>query len=540
MTTRFCPHILGAKISGHESSIVNTIAQTQPTVMLVMDSDNLATQINTYAPHTLVIQRRWRVDDNAIWNGGDPEEYCQFITNNYTADPHHVVQVLNEPAAYGADVAKLTAFLKTCGNILRAHGYRAVLGNIGSATVQPSDLESGLWDGYLRYLAAESARPDGHIAGFHEYTFALLPFGAGVFTADDLRNPVHIEPENWRNINLDDPTPYPGWWHLLRVEWFQRRAVAIGAGRFKVILTEFGWDDMPDLAPTGIRQYLTDTYGIPLNDKGQPYKGLRGILTLQNVWYRWFPLWTMSEAAYYQLEWCNRNYPQDYIGFCLFTMSYNDEWADDWGFNFDGLPGLWQRLAGLSVPIPAPEPPPDNGPPPETWPPMTEEGKSWRTLALIEAAVIAFIVIWSLISYHVPQPINLSIGVTSMEILPVSEAGNILMVAIASILAGGLAAPVTTPLVNLLKLLDVYRVKFFGGATLSGDVLSFVVAALVTIVVWVSQWLGVSVQVNNVFDLIVAILPAILAFLATVLGQRQLFQLSVKNSIPVFGYQRTK
>jgi hypothetical protein len=410
---RFGFHNLGTRLdNGAQSDVVQQAGRQQPTVALVQDSDNLAARILEVAPHCLVIQKRWRPDESTCWQWQSPADFVAQATSWGAMDKRVLVYALNEPAAFGEDITTLCNWLIAVGRECTRLGYRAVLGNIGPAIYPPDVIESGRFDNYLRYLHEESLKPDGHFAGWHEYTFAFLPFGAGEYVTDELRNPAALQPP-WRNVTslsalakwsyqamkLAAPTGpdirwpypyedkehrpyanwwlhegdfaeshaqilYPRWWHLLRSQWFELYAASKGIGKHKKLITEFGWDDMPDLAPTGIRQYLSDAYGIPNNDKGVPYKGLRGGRTLRNVWEAWWPGWTFEEAVMQQLLWAETNYPADYIGFCLFTISQNTEWSDDWGFNWLPERALLERMATYTPPEPPPDEPPEDDEPP--------------------------------------------------------------------------------------------------------------------------------------------------------------------------------
>lgn len=124
-----------------------------------------------------------------------------------------------------------------------------------------------------------------------------------------------------------------------------------------------------------------------------------------------------------------------------------------------------------------------------------------------------------------------------MEIISITEAGNILMAAIGAILAGGLAAPVTQPIVNVLK----YILKLVGQENLiSGNGLSLLVAAVVSFAIWLSRHFGVELQATNVMDWLTVALPIVLSGLSMFLSQKGMFALSQRFEIPVFGYTRSK
>lgn len=124
-----------------------------------------------------------------------------------------------------------------------------------------------------------------------------------------------------------------------------------------------------------------------------------------------------------------------------------------------------------------------------------------------------------------------------MDIVPITVAGEMLITAIAAILAGGLVAPVNVPLVNLAK----YILNLVGlEGHVSGNVLSLVVAAGITIAVWLSRHFGVELQLTTVFDWLTLAIPMVLSGLAMFFGQKATFAYMQKHDVPLFGYTRSK
>ena len=123
-----------------------------------------------------------------------------------------------------------------------------------------------------------------------------------------------------------------------------------------------------------------------------------------------------------------------------------------------------------------------------------------------------------------------------MEIISINEAWVIILAAIGSILAGGLASPVTEPIVSLVK----WVLKRVGWeAQVSGDTISLAVAAVVTIVIWLSRRFGVELQIETVFDALVQLIPAITLMLGAFFGQKFVYQVAQRGSVPLFGYKRS-
>lgn len=112
-------------------------------------------------------------------------------------------------------------------------------------------------------------------------------------------------------------------------------------------------------------------------------------------------------------------------------------------------------------------------------------------------------------------------AVTSLE-----RAADMLMSALAGILAGAATAPITTTIVGLLKIPLPNNPKL----------LSFVVAALVTGLTWIAQRFGVDVQLKSLFDFIVEIVPAFTALMTTLAGSHLIYQKARQADVPVIGY----
>lgn len=399
--------VLGQFIGGHESTVLDFVARYTPPVFLVMDNDPLCVQLCDLSLDTLVIHRRYDGGDYLWWYPGSthyksPAEAVDHATNYGQVDKRVAVQILNEPAAYGADIDTLCQWLIDVGHILTERGYRGVLWNVGAAIYPPEVIESGRFDAFLRYMAQEAQKPRGHLLGYHEYTFGFLPFGAGLYTIDELRQPEKLQPPwktigdmnafaaygmsvaytartgpdivwpysyedrenkpyaNWWLFEGDKAqTVYPGWWHILRYRWFELYAESKGIGKAQIVISEGLHDRMPDLGPSGIIEELEAKYGIPLNAKGQPYQGLRGPCTLENLWRDWWPHWTFEQAAYEQFVWMNDAYPENVLGVTLFGNAWgNNEWPEKHGY------GLIQKQALLELMIAhkddGTEPPPDD------------------------------------------------------------------------------------------------------------------------------------------------------------------------------------
>ena len=124
----------------------------------------------------------------------------------------------------------------------------------------------------------------------------------------------------------------------------------------------------------------------------------------------------------------------------------------------------------------------------------------------------------------------------TLNIMPVDEAGQVLLAAIMAIIAGGMASPVTVPIVNLVKFI---MAKVGLEDAVSGNILAAIVAAVATVIIWIARWAGVELQGNNVLDLLQTVIPPVVTFLGMFAGQKSLFSWAVRKDVPVVGYQRS-
>jgi hypothetical protein len=114
------------------------------------------------------------------------------------------------------------------------------------------------------------------------------------------------------------------------------------------------------------------------------------------------------------------------------------------------------------------------------------------------------------------------------------QASEILIAAFVAIVSGALQVPVVEPLVNLGK----WILGYFG-IEHKGNILLFIIAGVVTILMWLGRQWGFELQLNTVFGWLATVVPILLTLLTTLFGSKVLFAAAVKRDIPAFGYTRT-
>ena len=263
----------------------------------------------------------------------------------------------------------LVALMRAC----RVRGVKACIGNFPTARVlHNSDVQQGIWDDFIREASAFTANGQGYI-GFHDYTFGVLPWGcAGRKPQQLIDQPERVgNPDNWPTQAEIFANP-GGNYHLLRWAPLVVRAGELGLPMFRILVTEFGWDRMPN---------LIDEKVIPWFDR--EVAETRGPLS-QNR--KLSPLWfgvlkTPLENALAQLQWAENTYPDYVDGLHLFTWSGSDGWQD---FNYGVWEGALEALEGLQAHAwadPEDKPAPDSDPPaPLATLPEAGVTERWQTI----------------------------------------------------------------------------------------------------------------------------------------------------------------
>lgn len=514
--------------------LLNFMRIYRPTTALVMDNYDLAVAIHTITDgQTKVCHRAYNAAEGNEWRvyANDIAGYVDSLTN--WGHPEIYRYGPNESAI---TTDTLPAMLNWCIAVVKEfdrRGYKIVMpGGLAIGGVTQEQVESGLFDNFLIFMQGKSI-------GVHEYTGIELSFGVGQWSQPGRLPPDHtyVTPLDFfldTEIHASRYWPksehlpvartadgsLPGYWHIRRSDWLTIRARELGLPDPLFWVTEMGWDSMPDIGQ--VYAPLTDKWGRA------GYDNLRGLNSLEGVWAAYWPTWTRDEAAFYQLQWLDSIYPANYIG-CNLFMWTSDHWRRE-GFDMSGniqLLDLLLQNATTPEPEPEPEPPPTDKPQSTMW--LTD-------IALFILFIIDVLgTIWVLT--HQTKAQLGGVTMETLQIMPVDEAGKVLLAAIMAILAGGLSSPVTTPIVNVVKLIlrRIGKEKAIGG-----NIIAAIVAAIVTVIIWVSRWAGVELEVNNLLDLLTTVIPPVLTFVGLVAGQKKLFSWSVEKELPVYGYQRSK
>lgn len=326
------------------------LEKLDPTTVLVMDSYKDAIDLEARLPHTKICHRSYSDVEHVTWNYESPESYC--AREMAWGHPGIWRNVLNEP---GVEDSGMIWWLVEVAREFSRHGFKAVLGNLSVGGYEKRHIESGYFDPLLRVIENSE-----HYLGIHEYTSILLPFGASLWSVDQLYDKTQVQPKDWpKRSDLQvtrqaDTSSLPNRWHFLRSCWFTIRAQELGLQTPQFWVTEWGLDALPDLGAQGVLDHFAQQYGIP-----PPHASIRGVNTLRRVYADYFPQWTFEQAVFEQYKWLESIYPDNYVGFNIFTLNGNDDWKRDAGTDYSELIEFHMLLLeAKDDPMPPPPPVP--------------------------------------------------------------------------------------------------------------------------------------------------------------------------------------
>jgi hypothetical protein len=244
----------------------------------------------------------------------------------------------------------------------RSKGITVVSGNWAVGTINPDQVEDGLFHRYLEVLAANR-----HYMGVHEYTSYFLPFGVGAYPRSCLIDAACVQRDHWvtadyvrparwfpsqvvteeltfgeeqmagyyYGVNSQSVTGFlPPYWHLFRSLWLDIYAMEHGIPRPTKIITEAFHDRLDDIrivgpgeinpvvwleSRYGIREYMNDIRGAPSHCR------------LYTEYY--YPYQTCAQSTMMNWQWWDEVADDTYHSANVFTWSQHEHWMT---FNVDG------------------------------------------------------------------------------------------------------------------------------------------------------------------------------------------------------------
>lgn len=301
----------------NEAYLLEVLSSPCKTMALVMNNLALAVRIKQLCPDMLVVSRNYSSLEGDEWFYRSPQNIiAQWQREGH---PEIIRHSTNEPSFGGARIAQFVAADIEVMRLARSAGFTLAMGNFSVGIIQPYDINNGVFDLYIRALVTY-----GHYLGLHEYAVVALPYGVGQWQTSLLQDRANVQPASWPTL-LALPMrlwngALPPYWYLRRGDWWLLRADFLGVARPRILLTEFGWDNLPNIKPE--IEVLRNRFGMD-----RYFDDMRGINTYQNLWPYYWPQWTFAQAACEQLKWADSIYPPEYLGFALFTWSASRDWA---------------------------------------------------------------------------------------------------------------------------------------------------------------------------------------------------------------------
>lgn len=343
--------------------LLGHLERLNPCAVLVMDGMGFAWQIAERLPDALVVHRKFSRGEGEQCLV-DPVE-AQLNAFIAEADSLHLdakARLLmhgcsNEPSWWGSEATlrRIVNAEIALMNLAADRGVRVCSGNWGVGNFTPQHVEAGLYNDYLRAIAAGN-----HVLCVHEYTSGVLPFGVGQWPRSWLLDAARVQPDNWPDPasirperiplpaqaqTLSDDTPYgierlaayyselrtqnselvlPPYWHLFRVYWLYIIADENGIPRPPTLITEGLHDHLSDI-DNGERPYLSEleaAWGM-----NEFMFDLRGAPSHCRLWVEfYYPGQSCVQSLMMQYEWWDAAAVGEIIGVNLFTWSYSPHW----------------------------------------------------------------------------------------------------------------------------------------------------------------------------------------------------------------------
>lgn len=361
-------------------------------VVGVINNPALAKKIHDQVPSIRIIWHRFTEGGEAeLWtNNSNIRELLDAFTN---AGLHHYskmyLYVMNEPVAHGASLKKMCQWLVDFMGAARGRGIKCVMGNLGSAVYTKAEIDSGVFDEYLRKL---DQWRDTMIGGWHEYGPPNLPMGAAGRTTD---SKYHLDlafcqPNHWPSpwdvqVSTRQNGSLESNYFIGRIYWWDERSNHIGVKPCRKLITEAGQDRLdisliydeiakrypPTIQTVSfigkIRRWIIQTFFGTQPDHRTAmldtiselarrhtvmtpqFITIRGFQTLKNYYNTVFPQWGFARTVVEMLRWLTwvyddtiyRKYSASQTdptieGFNLFVWTYADkqDWSVWYGFNY--------------------------------------------------------------------------------------------------------------------------------------------------------------------------------------------------------------
>lgn len=324
--------------------LMDFLADTNPTTVVVLDGVGLAKDIKKLLPECMVIIREFGHEgDDSLHLQMSPEEFLKQRAH-LTDGGKMPLYTTNEP---GWD-EKIINWHVRLMELAAKERVPLVVGNFAVGLPRGDD-PVGAWGLARRMLELLDEHRDLFVLGLHEYGCGVMTSGLVGGAPDDPAHPNYIWPENWPE-SVQGITQF----HCGRFNFLIQYCERAGIRPPRAVLTEHGMDDLSD-----IKHWSSGLKVTP------GYLNVRGWKSLTEQWKEWWEYrhgWSAQRAYFEQLTWADKSVYQKSIveGQCIFSWGHSSAmWeqfdiAEAWELH-DLLRGYAKETA---LPPPVVEPPP--------------------------------------------------------------------------------------------------------------------------------------------------------------------------------------
>lgn len=350
MPTRISYNIHATTPGFDKSKLLAHLQKLQPAWILVMDGLQLAKDIKAALPSSNVISRIY--PDEETYKTVPPQDWVnRKVAETGGADIW--CYTINE--AGFSD--QLLNWFTTVIEYAATKRLKVVVGNFSVGTPEANDWGKPAATALLQTLAKHR---DNAALALHEYACGVItsgliggwPDSAGVQPG---KSGGRNLAETWpKEPEIDTLTRF----HMGRFKFLLDSCKNAGIAPPRLIMTEWGFDDVSDIKAWADRQPQTP-----------PYTTLRGWKSHTNVWNKFYPQWTRQQALFEQLRWADEKlYARAGVeGMMLFCWGHS---SDSWlqfdlsdATEFQGYLETYAKEGATLPPVTQPPPIPPVTPP---------------------------------------------------------------------------------------------------------------------------------------------------------------------------------
>lgn len=353
MTSRISYNVHCTSKNFDKNKLYTHLQKLRPTWVLCMDGLQVCRDIKAMLPECNVIHRAW--PDEEFWKSTSPADWVA-AKREEIGDADVWCYTVNEQAMPD----NLCNWMTQAIEFAAAQHLKIVVGNPSVGTPAPEQWRS---DAALRMLRALDKYRANAVLGLHEYCLLTptsgviggYPDAAGV--PGGQKGGMNLVPAaNWPSPeNMKTFTCF----HMSRFKFMTDACKANKIPLPRVVITEWGFDDVSDIKAWAQQQPMTP-----------PYTSIRGWKSLPNAWKKFYPQWTAQETMFHALSWADRAM---YQGTCvegqlIFSWgASSDKWDQFDTSQSREFQNLLEIAAASPVPVPPPPVPVPLPPAPITW-----------------------------------------------------------------------------------------------------------------------------------------------------------------------------